>query len=101
MTRIITLSLALALSLALLPGCSSSGSSSSTQPGAPKMKKNSKQLGIAAHVYASDNNDRVLEARGGLVQVALNPPAAAAAKSVGLIVKFQRHLHCLELSRYA
>ena len=38
-------------------------------------------------VYAGDNGDKVVEARAKQVQIALNPPEAAAAATVGLIVR--------------
>jgi prepilin-type N-terminal cleavage/methylation domain-containing protein len=47
---------------------------------------NLKQIGIGVHIYAVENGDRVIEARQNKVQVALNPPQAAGAKTVGLIV---------------
>jgi prepilin-type N-terminal cleavage/methylation domain-containing protein len=47
---------------------------------------NLRQLGLGMHLYAGDNEERVVEARFNDVQVALNPPEAAAARTVGLEV---------------
>ena len=51
-----------------------------------KCLNNLRQIGIGITIYADDNQDRVLEARFGEVQVCLNPPESKAAASVGLIV---------------
>lgn len=47
---------------------------------------NMRQVAIGITMYATDNMDRVVEARENNIQVALNPPEAAAAKTVGLVV---------------
>jgi prepilin-type N-terminal cleavage/methylation domain-containing protein len=47
---------------------------------------NLRQLALGMHIYANDNNEKVVEARDRNVQVAINPPEALAAKTVGLTV---------------
>jgi prepilin-type N-terminal cleavage/methylation domain-containing protein len=51
-----------------------------------KCLNNLRQIGIGATVYADENLERLLVARGGVVQIALNPPERKAAESVGLII---------------
>src|SRR3982750_4412631 len=56
---------------------------------------NLKQIGLGIHVYATDSQDRILEARSdrtapaprAYVQVAINPPEAGLGKVVGLNVE--------------
>ncbi len=47
---------------------------------------NMKQIAVGMHVYAGENTDKLLQARQNVVQVALDPPEVASAKTVGLIV---------------
>ncbi|MBI4662062.1 MAG: prepilin-type N-terminal cleavage/methylation domain-containing protein [Verrucomicrobia bacterium] len=51
-----------------------------------KCLNNLHQIGIGMTLYADDNNDTILEARFGQVQICLNPPEGRAAATVGLTV---------------
>jgi prepilin-type N-terminal cleavage/methylation domain-containing protein len=52
---------------------------------------NIRQICIAMTGYAGENNDKVVEARNNVVQIALNPPEASMAAQAGLIVSSNRY----------
>jgi prepilin-type N-terminal cleavage/methylation domain-containing protein len=51
-----------------------------------KCVNNLRQIGLGMTIYADDNGDRVLPARGGSVQIALNPLEEREAARLGLVL---------------
>jgi prepilin-type N-terminal cleavage/methylation domain-containing protein len=52
---------------------------------------NIRQIAIAMTAYANENNEKVVEARNNVVQIAINPPEASMAAQAGLIVSTNRY----------